>query len=215
MLFISYIFLLQIILSLSALLMQCAVFKLSRISVFTIRIFSGKPIKSFNLGASSVLVGWLPTSSSVEYDVGEFSSRPLLSRLLLASVDVIVWILFALAILGASSTWHHCLTGMDQILQGVLHPLTIAPKLIGQLETVFLNSSISAAGIFCCKMIAFSLLPYGGFKTWQLARQLVDPHDKSEKLMYLWAIMGTISFLLVHGWSLIVILVATGVIPRG
>jgi hypothetical protein len=207
--FIATALLLLISLPLLGTAAQWVGFRLARVQINSVTVFYGAPLTTFSLFGDAIAIGYIPTGSSIAFDIPQFSSRPLPVRLAVILSSSAALFLLAAALLGFSSSWHHFVSGFSQLLGGALRPRTTALGLIAQLQVVFSTSFTTTAGIVASKLTAFSLLPLGGMATAECIRQLLGPFGTHSAVTVFFTLSGLSAIVLGLCWAVAIVLYAS------
>lgn len=132
---------------------------LSGIKIESVQLFYGKTIFNFQTRVLNFEIGYLPTGGSVKYDVEDFNSRKLITRLLIVISGPIFVMLGAALILTIQTSLYEFLKGFEQIIVGFISPIDEGAKLINSfMEYASNNLFINAVALLSTKIAAFNLL---------------------------------------------------------
>ena len=199
--FLIFVVLLLAGLPLLGTLAQWIAFRLARVSVTSVSVFYGTPIARFQLHGTNLAVGYIPTGSSIAYDIPAFRSRALLSRLLVILSGPVALLLFAAVFLGLPRALGHFTSGFSQLVVGALNPRTTALGFITQLHGEFSASVPAASGIIAAKLAAFAFLPLGGMAAAEIIRQILGPYAEQNAMTAFSTISAVVAILMAILWA--------------
>jgi hypothetical protein len=113
--FLLSVILLLVGLPLLGLSAQWAALRLARVTVNTVTVFCGSPVTSFPLLGATVVIGYIPTGESVDFDISMFRSKPLPVRLAVILSGPAALLIVAIAFLGFTPALHHFGSGFFQL----------------------------------------------------------------------------------------------------
>ena len=131
------------------------------IPVTKVQLFHGNTLVSWTRGSLTIGLGLIPTGSFLVYDVPAFRSRSLLVRWGISLLGPLVLLVVAAVLLGVHQSLHQVVSGMVQLLLGILEPHKTAWPCIARLHQIFGESLWQFVGILAAKLAAWNLLPLG------------------------------------------------------
>ena len=160
--FILIAFLVTLGLCITALLPQWIGLRCARTAVHKILIFQGKPIATFPLLGTQLVIGYIPTGGSLEFDLERFNRLPVWVRLAILLAGPATLLLTSAILLRHNAAFHHFVGGFSELFTGALHPRTHGVELVARLHAVFVSSFLTLVGIIACKLAVVTLIPFGG-----------------------------------------------------
>lgn len=163
-----------------------------RVKITGVKLFYGQTPVKFSVGGCPVSIGWIPMGSTVSFDPIDLQQRSWSVRILGHLISTFVGLGVALLLLGYQGTWHHFLSGFQQIAEGAWEPIARAGDHLTRWQQVVDASPVKAFGILAAKGAALSLFPMGGGVISQMLGDVGSSTGKEslEKLAVFNAIAG-------------------------
>lgn len=177
-LFLGFIFVCAVIGSLIFQGVALVICRWAKLEVLEFRLFYGRPISKRMIGDTEFALGWIPTGGYVRYDLEAHAKLPLGWRLFLLFGSFLSVAVAAICVLGWQEFQHQVWTGIFQIIEGALHPLTVGPALMAKGQEAVRNSILLAVGLVWAKQTALMLLPAGVLPG---GKWLVEIFDSAQK----------------------------------
>lgn len=138
-----------------ATLVQWAVARRLGIVIKTVQIFMGKSSACLRCCGTPVEFGWIPTGSTLTYDVEQFFTRPRFHRLIMVAGGPGALLLLAMLLLGWGPAMHHFLAGVAQYLVGGV-PFKVG--LLTRCHELWQQSVGATVSLLAAKAAAFAMV---------------------------------------------------------
>lgn len=173
---------------------------LSGIKIESVQIFFGKPFFNFQTRVLNLEFGYLPTGGSVKYDVEDYNSRKLITRLFIVITGPFFVLLSAAIILTLPISLTEFSKGFEQIIIGFLSPIEVGVNLINSfMEYEKNNLFINSFAILSTKIAAFNLLPIPSLNGGQFIIEIFQIKNIKPRVI-LFSIGSLISVTLISVW---------------